>query len=229
VRVLEGLKSQVLIGRAFWIKNKLKLDLTRGQGTINALGRSFSGPVYYPQDLGYLPSYESEEVQAVEEEVDIDDKIKTMGLSEFSPDVSLQERLRDILWKKRNIFKGVGAIKGVTHKIKLKPEAEPVFLPMRRRSPAEKKTEEDSVRKLLDMGVLEPSVSLWGTSNVFVPKNGKDVMRTTSDFRRLNDMTVTDVYPIEDMKATLEWLASKNIYSVFDLKDGFYQIVLDEE
>lgn len=66
------------------------------------------------------------------------------------------------------------------------------------------------------MGVLEPSQSPSGIINVFVP-NDKKTLRTTSDFLELNSLTVTDVYPMEDMKATIDWLSSKKIYSVFDL------------
>ena len=45
-------------------------------------------------------------------------------------------------------------------------------------------------------------------------------MRVTTDFRALNNMTVTDAYPMEDVHNTLEWLASKKFYSTFDHEDG---------
>ncbi len=42
-------------------------------------------------------------------------------------------------------------------------------------------------------------------------------------------MTETDVYPMEDMKTTLDWLSSKKLYSTLDLKDGFFQVPLEED
>ncbi len=40
--------------------------------------------------------------------------------------------------------------------------------------------------------------------------------------------TVTDSYPMEDVRETLDWLATKKIFSTFDLKDGFFQVELEE-
>jgi hypothetical protein len=41
-------------------------------------------------------------------------------------------------------------------------------------------------------------------------------------------MTVSDTYPMENVRTTLDWLSGKKIFSTFDLKDGFFQIVLAE-
>ena len=53
--------------------------------------------------------------------------------------------------------------------------------------------------------------------------------RVTSDFRGLNSVTVTDSYPMEDFRATLDWMGGKQVFSTIDLKDGFFQIELDEK
>lgn len=100
--------------------------------------------------------------------------------------------------------------------------------PIRRRSPKEEDTEGQAMEKLIVMGVLEPATSPWAANNVFVRKRDGSI-RVTSDFRRLNDLTVTDSYPMEHVRDTLDWLASKSVFSVFDLKDGFYQVMLDPE
>ena len=52
-------------------------------------------------------------------------------------------------------------------------------------------------------------------------------MRVTSDFWELKALTIRHTYPMEGVHATLDWMAS--IFSTFDRKDGFSQIVLDEE
>ncbi len=64
-----------------------------------------------------------------------------MDLSLFTTRKELQEPLRSLLWEKRNIFKGVGVIKNMSHKIKLIEGSEPVFLPLRRRTPAKQESE----------------------------------------------------------------------------------------
>ena len=231
VRILEGMDSKMLIGLRFMKSYGMTLDYFKDTAAILVNGRRYSGKLSTRlldlYDIGHAEESEEEKLFKVEEG-DIDERIKSLDLSSFSPDRSLQERLQNILWENRGIFKGVGSIKGVEHKIDLMEGAKPVFLPMRRRSPAEQEAEKREVTKLLNMDVLEPSNSPWGTLNVFVPKKDNS-LRTTSDFRLLNSLTITDVYPMEDMRATIDWLASKKIYSVFDLKDGFYQVWLDYE
>ncbi len=46
----------------------------------------------------------------------------------------------------------------------------------------------------------------------------------TSDFRRLNAMTETDLSLMEDMKTTLDWFSSRKLYSTLYLKDRFFQV-----
>lgn len=75
--------------------------------------------------------------------------------------------------------------------------------------------------KLVRMGVLELAVLPWAANNVFVRKKDGWI-RVTSDFRRLNDVTIPDSYPMENVRDTLDWLATKRVFSVFDLRDGFY-------
>ncbi len=63
--------------------------------------------------------------------------------------------------------------------------------------------EKRKVTKLLQRGVLEPTISPWAAANVFVPKKSGG-LRTTTDFRLLNSMTVTDTYPMESVRETLD-------------------------
>lgn len=42
-------------------------------------------------------------------------------------------------------------------------------------------------------------------------------------------MTESDVYPMEDLITSLDWLSSKKVYSKIDLNDGFYQLLLDKQ
>lgn len=105
--------------------------------------------------------------------------------------------------------------------IALKPDVKQVCEPMRRRSSKEKEVEKQTMQKFIRLGVLEPSVSPWATTNVFVRKKSGG-LRVTSNFRRLNDLTVMDSHPMKNMTNILDWLGSKRVFSVFDLKDVFF-------
>ena len=163
-------------------------------------------PLYFitPTD-----SYDSEVI----EDFEVDKEIMQMNLSDSSNDEEDAKALRDLLWKHR----GMGSVKGVEYRIKMKEGAEPVFIPMRRRSSMEEEVERKEIKKILEAGILP-----WGALNVFVPKKDGVSSRTTLAFRKLNEITVTDVYPIEDVKTTLDWLSHKKIYFKFDLEDGFF-------
>ena len=147
--------------------------------------------------------------------------------SEFSADPRMRKRLHDLLWSRREIFKGLGRINGVKHEIILKDNTKPICQPLRKRSPKEQDIEREAMQKLIELGVLEPSTSPWASNNVFVRKKDGSI-RVTSDFRALNDATVTDSYPMEDMRHVLDWLSSKKVLSTFDLKDAFYQVELED-
>lgn len=76
------------------------------------------------------------------------------------------------------------------------------------------------------MEVMEPYVSPRAANDVSVPR--KDgVTRIISDFRRLDDLTITDTYLLQKIRATLDSLSSKRIFSTIDLKHWIYQVELD--
>lgn len=79
---------------------------------------------------------------------------------------------------------------------------------------------------MVKMGVLEPAVSQWAANNVFVRKNDGGI-RVTSDFRRLNDLKVTGSNPIENVRDTLDWRATKKVFLVFELTNRFDQMERD--
>lgn len=75
---------------------------------------------------------------------------------------------------------------------------------------------------------MEPSISPWVATDVFVRKKDSG-MRVTIDFRALNNLAVTDAYPMENVDKVLGWLSSKRIFCSFDLKYGYCQAKLAEE
>lgn len=222
--MLNELPDKLLIGRGFCRKNGLRMDLTTNTGRITVDVRQHCGPV--GRESTRSPS---ESVCKILEGEDVDFYLNNdMDYKSFSEDEFMQRKLKRLLWERREIFKGLGCIKGVTHEIKLRDDVKPISEKLRRRSPKEQDIEREAMRQLIALGVLEPSVSPWASSDVFVRK--KDgIIRVTADFRALNDATVTDSYPMEDMRQVLDWLGSKRIFSCFDLKDAFYQVELSPE
>lgn len=101
--------------------------------------------------------------------------------------------------------------------INLKERATPVCKPLRRRSPNEEDIERAAMKRPLDIGVLESSSSPWTSNNVMVLKKDGGI-RVTTDFRVMNNLTITDSYSMEDVRVILNWLGSKIIFSFLILK-----------
>ena len=49
------------------------------------------------------------------------------------------------------------------------------------------------------------------------------------DYRRLNDVSQKDAYPLPRIDACLDAMNGARWFSTFDLRSGYYQVLMDEE
>ncbi|VDI29491.1 Hypothetical predicted protein [Mytilus galloprovincialis] len=76
---------------------------------------------------------------------------------------------------------------------------------MRRTPLGFEKEEEEHLQQLLDKGIIEPSTLEWASPLVLVrKKDGK--LRYCIDFRKLNDVTIKDAFPISNIHTCLDTL-----------------------
>ena len=79
------------------------------------------------------------------------------------------------------------------------------------------------VEAFIAKGWIEPSVSPWSSSVLFIPKpNGK--LRFCVDYRRLNAVTVGDQGPVPLTGELLDSLGGSVYFSALDLASGYYQL-----
>ena len=83
------------------------------------------------------------------------------------------------------------------------------------------------VQYLLDNDIIEPSKSEWSSPCILVPKpNGE--FRMCTDFRKVNNVTKTDSYPIPRIEDCIDKIGSAKYVSKFDFLKGYYAIPLTE-
>ena len=76
--------------------------------------------------------------------------------------------------------------------------------------------------------VIEPSSSPWSSPIVLVGKKDGST-RFCVDYRKVNDVTHKDSYPLPHIDDTIDTLAGSKWFSTLDLQSGYWQVQLSEE
>ncbi len=49
------------------------------------------------------------------------------------------------------------------------------------------------------------------------------------DYRKVNKQLITDIHPLLNLEELVENMAGNQFYATLDMKDAYYQVLLDEE
>ena len=85
---------------------------------------------------------------------------------------------------------------------------------------------DNQVEQMLQARVVEPSSSQW-SSNVVLAKKADGTLRFCVDYRRLNDLTYKDCFPLPSIDTCLDALGGSVYFSTMDLRSGFWQVAID--
>ena len=107
-------------------------------------------------------------------------------------------------------------------------EGPPVHSRARRFSPEKLAAAKAEFEYLEELGVIRRSNSPWSSPLHIVPKKDGS-FRPCGDYRRLNDITVPDRYPVPNMQDFSARLANCKIFSKIDLVRSYHQIPVNEE
>ena len=81
--------------------------------------------------------------------------------------------------------------------------------------------------------IIQPSQSPWNFPVSVVPKkmdaSGKRKWRICVDFRKLNDVTIGDNYPLPNVQDILDKFGRARYFSALDCASGYWQVPLAEE
>ncbi|CAM4979880.1 unnamed protein product [Rotaria socialis] len=150
-------------------------------------------------------------------------------LIEHISDEKQREQILKILWKYGKLFDISepskiditlkNAIDTGTHR--------PIHTPPYRKSNKDQETLNKETDKLLKNGIIEHSTSPWSSPVVLVKK--KDgTTRFCVDYRRLNQITTKDAFPLPRIDDIYDQLTKATHFTKFDFKSGYFQVPLDK-
>jgi hypothetical protein len=86
-----------------------------------------------------------------------------------------------------------------------------------------KKQLDDMLRK----GLIRPSASPWGSPVIFVDK-WDGTIRLCVDYRKLNDVTIKNKYPLPKIEDLFDQMNGARVFSKIDLRTGYHQLKVRE-
>ena len=142
-----------------------------------------------------------------------------------------KQALADILIRNQHAFAksktDLGDCSIIKHKINT-GESAPIRQPLRRTPRGFEKEEEQYLKEQLEAGVVIPSNSAWSSPVCLVRKKDGSV-RWCIDYRKLNDVTAKDAYPLPRIDTCLDCLGSAKFFSTVDMQSGYWQLQVVEE
>src|ERR1700683_475967 len=113
------------------------------------------------------------------------------------------------------------------HAIDLTPGSKPVDCKTYPLSPKEQQSLHEFIEENLRTGRIRPSKSPMASPFFFVKK--KDgTLRPTQDYRKLNDITIKDRYPLPLIGELVDKLADAKVFSKMDVRWGYNNIRIKE-
>ena len=172
-------------------------------------------PSAKPEDLGPLP----DELEKLVKDIEIP----------LTP--SQETKVRQMLRRSIPVFatpdEPYGQTKLVQHSVETEQHA-PIKQAVRRVPIHLRDESRQEVDKMLKSGIIEPSSSPWASPVVLVRKKDGTI-RFCIDYRRLNQITKKDSYPLPRIDESLDSLGRARYFTTLDLASGYWQIALDDE
>jgi len=130
---------------------------------------------------------------------------------------------------KCTILQGADRLLGYTDILQHKIDTgshEPIREALRRHPQAYLQHIDNEVENMLKANVIEPAHSEWA-SNVCLAKRKDGRLRFAIDFRRLNQITASDTYPLPRIDNCRDTLCGSAWYTSIDLRSEFWQVAQD--
>lgn len=125
----------------------------------------------------------------------------------------------------------IRATTAIAHEIRTSEAVQPINEKPYRLPERHRQEITDQMETLERDGVITSSDSPWNAPLLVVPKktdiNGKVKYRVCVDFRKLNQVTVGDAFPLPNITDILDQLGKSKYYTTLDLAQGYHQVPMN--
>lgn len=118
----------------------------------------------------------------------------------------------------------------VMHKLPVIPGTAPINVRPYRLPMSQREEIQKQIDKMLKENIIQPSKSAWNAPLLIVPKKSSDgtkKWRVVVDFRKINDVTISDSFPLPNITDILDQLGDSKYFSTLDLASGYHQVLMD--
>lgn len=207
-----------IIGQNFLIPLKAKIDVENR--FINILGSNIP--------FGYYNPYNNQEICSLE-----NSELKDLNLSHLNSEE--HQLLTELLNRYSELFYKDGDQLSATHEIKheiITTTDQPIYSKIYRYPQIHEVEIQNQIKNMLDQNIIRESNSPYNSPLWVVPKkidnSGIQKWRIVIDYRKLNQNTINDKFPIPNMDGILDKLGKAQYFSSIDLAKGFHQILMHE-
>ena len=103
-------------------------------------------------------------------------------------------------------------------------DAKPIKMADRSRTPHQHEIIDKFIADGFAEGIIEPAHGPSWASALHVVRKKDNTYRPCVDYRRVNDVTIKDVYPLVRIGDCHHFLQGANFFTTLDLKSGYWQL-----
>ncbi|GET61785.1 retroviral-like aspartic protease 1 [Rhizophagus irregularis DAOM 181602=DAOM 197198] len=244
--VIESVEKELILGNNVLREKKRIIDYNEKTLILREDGKDIEIPIEYENndeninDNNDSDDSEDEDSENEYEETslghndgetlkmhkDWTDEIKYKDLEKLQ-----EKELKDLVKEYEDICiygdKKISKTNIVKCNIRLKDET-PINQKAYRESTENREIIKREIDKMLKEEIIQESCSPWSSPVVIVNKKTGD-KRFCIDFRKINQMTITDAYPLPRIDDLLEKFRVAKWFTTIDLASGYWQIEMKEE
>ena len=218
--------DSVRLKEGIWLGTVTPIDLVTAGGDGTTIGESSAAPECSEDTETAVRrlecDYDSQEARITQLFAQLD--MKTGHLTPVE-----QQQLETLLASYADVFalesSELGTTGVVTHSIET-GEQRPIRQQVRRTPFALRAKVDTLIQEMLEQDVIEPSGSPWASPIVLVRKKDGGV-RFCVDYRKLNQVTKLDEFPLPRIDDTLDLLAGSQYFTTLDLASGYWQVQME--